>query len=100
MILSRWLIANEFRETNFERVFRIEPNDTVILDIHARHAVSGSGHEKAIVKTHFQRTRLDLAVPIKSACAETEVPLSNNPRLIPSTVQYGGKRNAARFDDE
>src|SRR5690349_8986264 len=46
---SGWLVANLPREINPQRVFRIQSNDTMILNINTRHPIAGCRENKGII---------------------------------------------------
>ena len=78
---ARWLMANIVGgETHAQRVFRFQPHDASVLDIDARDAVAGGGHEKAVVEAEFVRAGLHDFIPIRlaRARAEAEMPFAHD----------------------
>ena len=69
--------------TDVDRIVRIEPRDTMVLDIHGWNAVAGGRHDESLVEADFQWSRLDLAVPIRPAFgAQPYVPFADHARAI------------------
>ena len=73
----------------------------MVLDIDARHPVAGGRLKKGVIKSDFQRTGFDFAIPVRSAFfAKAEMPLANQPGLVARLFQNGRQRGVLRINDE
>src|SRR6266853_6614303 len=97
MLGTRRLIADFFLVTHANRIARIKVHDAMILDIHARHAIAGRGHEEGVVKPDLERSRFDFAVPIRPAfTTETEVPFPDCAGSVSGLLEQRWQRRGAR----
>src|SRR5687767_10905536 len=72
----------------------------MIFNVDARHAISGGRNEEAGVETDFERTGLDVAVPVEVFGAEPEVPFANRGGDIAGGLEDRWNRDGARRDEQ
>src|SRR5690606_19449910 len=60
--------------THPEWISGVQSDDAMVLDINARHAVTGRGQQEALIESDLQRAGFDLPVPVHLVAAKPKVP--------------------------
>src|SRR5205085_582295 len=89
-VLAGRVLADRRIVVDGDRVFRVEADDAVVLDVNTRHAVAGRGQKEAIVETEFERARLDVTIPVEFWAAEPEVPFADDAGGVTGALQHIG----------
>ena len=82
------IVADRLAVADLDRVARIEADDAVVLDVHARHAVAGGRDEEAVVEADLERAGLDVGRSSRGCpLAEAEVPLADDAGRVAGLLQ-------------